>query len=179
MAGPPNRSPMARAFTPSLSHNATRSAPRIFDRIGRCAVWGTAPTPTRPTRTSLEEAKGRSGVVGSEDGTERLARARPADGSPLAHSDAMAVAATSEDHATSETTVRVLRLDRKIGRVHDRATGRAHDVANVVAAQREAATIRLDHESSDTPRRRGVGDEQLPRACRSTRGHRRIARQVL
>src|SRR5687767_3239940 len=87
---------MARALAPSLSQSATSRAPRILERIGRCAVCGTAPTPINPTRTSFDWANGGPRIVGGENRPERLPGARPADRAPLAHSDAVAVAPAAE-----------------------------------------------------------------------------------
>src|SRR5207244_6829263 len=115
-SGTPNRCASARVFGPSLSQSATSVAPRILERIGRCAVCGTAPTPIKPRRTSLsgDWANDCSRVVGAEYRAKGLSHARTADGAPLTHPDAMSVALPAKRHASPQPGA-VLRLDAHNG----------------------------------------------------------------
>src|SRR5919197_4095044 len=165
-SGTPKRSASARAFGPSLSHSATSFALRILERIGKCAVCGTAPVPISATRTSLDGGWANAGsrVVCAEYDAEGFACARASDGAPLTHPDAMTVALTAQRHALDKPVAVLTWLDGKIGTREYLATGRPQNVTDVVAAHGERPTIGFDVENTDASRRRSTSHVERSRA---------------
>src|SRR5580765_283398 len=93
---------------------------------------------------SIHARNGGPGEVRAENRAEVLTSARPADGAPLTHADAMPVAEPS-NRQTGESSIRGTDdLGRKIRTVEKLATRRAEHVPNVVPANAIAAARRLD-----------------------------------
>src|SRR3954469_12939611 len=89
----------------------------------------------RHHRRLCRRANRGSWIVGAENRPKILPGARAADGAPLAHPDAMSVACPRQREFRDRAVRSADGSDGKIGTVEDLATGRTHDVANVIAAQ--------------------------------------------
>src|SRR5215210_7279971 len=152
-----------------------RSSRCMRSNSDSCApAAGAAPTaaaataPSRKARrvaVATRSALGRNDrprIVRAEYGAEVLPRARAADRAPLAHADPMSVAGSAERDAREPPVEPRRSFDGKIRAVEDLASARAQHEANVVAAERVEAALRLDRQ-----RRHASGERVLGRRERA------------
>src|SRR5688500_18293500 len=138
-----SRSSPSRSSTPGACA-ATSPAPKVSSAPSAATAPGRR---ARAVPASGRVADARARVVGAEDGPEVVPRARAADGAPLAHADAVAVAAPLERRHRRALAARGRwPAHGKIGAVQRPATAHPQHRADVVSAHVEGAARRAHHQ---------------------------------